>query len=430
MQRYQQIVLHAGLGKTGSTSIQDNCWRQREWLLARGIHYPVFELGGRRLVNHSDALSGAVCTATDNHGVSRRYQLGGATHALRDHLRGQLLPLLADPVADTLLLSAESVANFSADEARALFELLQPHTLKLRVIAYLRSPQSSLPSMFQQRLKGGNPVTAASLNGVIKERYQRLMEHFPGMVEWINFHEAIAQPGGLVGSLFATLGIPATQLQTQQFRHQNERISQEACDIMLAINARYPRDTAAAHGVARLPADLQALGSLPGERFQLPDSYESAVYRAALEEARWLEQQLGFTFPPLPPQVAAEPWQWSTLTVLEEHIRRLNNHHLQLAAADYLHTQAQALAVARPQTAGALELTARRLQVSDKADLTQLCQSLGADYFKYAALQAEPHNLELAHRLMSIAFHLKPEGSLIARQLEDYRERLATIDKP
>ncbi len=430
MHRYRQIVLHAGLGKTGSTSIQENCWRHRKWLLAQGIHYPAFELGGRRLVNHSDALSGAVCSVDENHGVNRRHQFTGDSDALQLALRNQLLSLLAEPVADTLLLSAESVANFTADESQALRQLLEPRTQKLRVIAYMRSPQSSLPSMFQQRLKGGNPVDATSLNGVIKERYQRLTQHFPGGIEWINFHEAIAQPDGLVGSLFATLGIPATELQTREFQHQNERVSQEACNIMLAINTRYPRDTVESHGVARLPSDLHALGALPGERFQLPNFLESPVYRAALEEAHWLEQALGFTFPPLTSEEAAEPWQWSTLAVLEEHVLGLNNPQLQVAAADYLFEQAQALTGARPRTAGALELISRRLQDSAKADLTRLSRILGADYFKFAALQAEPHNLELAHTLMSIAFTLKPDGSLIARQMESYRRRLDSPDKP
>jgi hypothetical protein len=426
VQRYREIILHAGLGKTGSSSIQENCWRQRSFLNSRSICYPQFQLGSRRLNNHSDALSGAICVDPAEHGVTRRHAASGDAAAIAGELRSQLNAVLSAPAVDCLVLSAESVANFSDDELQVLRGLLEPHTQRLRVIAYMRSPQSTLESMLQQRVKGGNPVAEASLSGVVRSRYERLSRNFAGLIEWINFHQAIEQPGGLVGSFLRAIGIADRDIDALDFHHSNESMSFEACSIMIAINQHFPRDLASTHGVARLPGDLNALGSLPGQRFQLPDFLESQLYGSAIAEGEWLERELGMEFPPLPERDEQPLWQWQTLEVLEGHVRRLQNPHFQRVASNYLLQQAELIAGRQPLNAGALELIGRRLQHEQNDETGRLCQSLGADYFKFAALQTERHSPELALTLMSLALALKPDGSLIKERIEDYRQRLQT----
>ena len=66
-QPFRQIILHAGLPKTGSTSIQNNCYRHRELLAEYGLEYPEFRLGERQLVNHSDPLTAILF---DKHNVN------------------------------------------------------------------------------------------------------------------------------------------------------------------------------------------------------------------------------------------------------------------------------------------------------------------------------------------------------------------------
>jgi hypothetical protein len=58
--RYRQIVLHAGLCKTGSTSIQANCRRHRRFLHAHGLVYPQFSFGDRPFIMHSIPLTAAI----------------------------------------------------------------------------------------------------------------------------------------------------------------------------------------------------------------------------------------------------------------------------------------------------------------------------------------------------------------------------------
>ena len=199
VQRYKEIILHAGPGKTGSTSIQKNCHKHRELLAAHGIIYPGFDLNGRHLVNHSDAITGAVCDPPTKYGMGWRQKADDDPEGARAQLRSQWEPLLAEPRGDKLILSGENIADYSDHDMQRLKAELEPHCDSLRVLAFIRSPQSSLESILQQRVKGGAAVTKESILGVVKNRYVNLKRNFGDQLEVINFHEAVQHPRGLVG---------------------------------------------------------------------------------------------------------------------------------------------------------------------------------------------------------------------------------------
>ena len=54
--KYETIILHVGLNKTGSTSIQNNCLRYRERLLQHGVDYPEFKWAGKSLPKRPTAI--------------------------------------------------------------------------------------------------------------------------------------------------------------------------------------------------------------------------------------------------------------------------------------------------------------------------------------------------------------------------------------
>ena len=97
-------------------------------------------------------------------------------------------------------------------DLQALLARLQAHTEKLRVVAYIRSPQSSLESILQQRVKSGMVVDPEDLTSVVRQRYQRLRDNFSEHLETFNFHEALEHPGGLVGHFMALVGVSEDKL--------------------------------------------------------------------------------------------------------------------------------------------------------------------------------------------------------------------------
>lgn len=366
--RYQEIILHAGPGKTGSTSIQKNCHKYRELLAAEGIVYPGFDLNGRHLINHSDAITGSICDPPTKHGMGWRQKADADPEGARAQLRAQWEPLLEAPRGNKLILSGESVAEYSDEDLQKLRQELEAHCDRLRVLAFIRSPQSSLESILQQRVKGGLAVTKESILGVVRKRYERLKRNFPTQLEVINFHQAADHPRGLVGFFMHYCGLPEALIPDDDFSSSNERISLEAFGIMYALNHRYPRRKTNLHGVQRAPHDLRPLKFLPGQPFQIEGFTSSRLGRKIDSEGRWLERELGFKFPRVQRRELQPQWQEETLESLEGAALKLKEPALRLAVADHLEAEASRLKWRRLQTAATLAYVGSllRRELSDK----------------------------------------------------------------
>ncbi|GAB5449911.1 MAG: hypothetical protein Hals2KO_02390 [Halioglobus sp.] len=421
---YKEIILHAGLGKTGTTSIQNNCFHKRETLAEHGIVYPSFMLKGHRLVNHTDAITGALCTRTASYGFGFRREVASEEEAaqLGEDLRAQLLPLLEQPAGDTLVLSGEGVAEYDRTDLQRVEQALASATERLRVVIYIRSPQSAIESMLQQRVQNAQLKDPDDMVGVVRDRYKRLSKQFGSKLEVVNFHDALEHPSGLVGSFMELIGLPANVVSELDLSRSNERVSQEAFELMAEINRCHPRGAHHEGGVRRRHHDMQALFSLPGQPFRMLDYVDSAVYASALKEATWLERKLGFKFPPVEQKDEKPLWQDDTLFVLEEKIRGLPNP-LREAATDYLEAMAAENRLGAQQSA-VLRFVAARVQALDDDPIPERVEQLGADYFKFAALQVERASPRMALQLMEIAQALNPEGAQINQRVAMYREQL------
>lgn len=361
MNRYRQILVHAGLSKTGTTSIQVNCEKHSAYLQQQGIIYPRFAFGDEPFITHSIPLTASVTGSPGKYGLRLRQRFSGDVDAVIKACREQLEEVLGTVQGDTLLLSTELIEGFDDKDMAALRALLSPHTEKLRVVTYIRSPQSALESLLQERTKAGAAVAPEALVGRVRQKVENLQRNFPDALEVINFHEALHHPRGLVGSFLSLLGLADKDMQDLDFVSVNQRLGMEAFLLMSAINRRYPRKEQDSHKVARNPGDLDALAHLPGPAFQLTDFTASGVHRACLEEAAWLESSLGFRFPEVARSQSTPLWQGETVAALEQAIGRLQSDQLRRCAAQFLGEEARQWEVSRPATAQQLNAISRQL---------------------------------------------------------------------
>jgi len=422
---YQRIVLHAGLHKTGPTSVQDNCFRHRDVLLEHGIVYPSFEFGGRRYVNHSDPIATAITNQRTFYGAMRRLK----NFRNRDHasstLREQLQHILEKPGADTLLLSAELVCDFREHDLDALRRYLERYTRELDVIALVRSPRDSLVSVMQQRCRDGERSDPVEFFELVVERYRRLRQVFADRLRVINFHEAIKHPKGLIGCFLEAVGVPEDAVAPLDFTSANERVSMEAFVLMSAINRAFPRDREEEHGVVRQHRDMGALHTLPGNPFCLTEPLPGEIERSLEEQRQWLERELETTFPAESRVVEQGPlWQRETLAALQSALNLLENRRIREVARDTLLSEGQRIGDERPGTAAVLEYIAALVPVSEDAPIELILQQLGADYFKFAALQLQESAVDVSLLLMQLAQRLRPGAPFIEERIQHYRAKL------
>lgn len=427
--RYRLIILHAGLHKTGTTSIQNNCYRHRDLLLEHGIVYPSFKFQHKNIVNHSDCMTADVCENPGGYGAAFRQGVKADPLVLRQSIRPQMDELLQEPKADTLILSGEGIAEYNKVDLQALLDRLQEHTEQLRVVAYIRSPQSSLESILQQRVKSGLAVTPENLTPVVRQRYQRLRHTFDEYLEIINFHDAVEHPSGLVGHFMALAGVPEDKLVELEFKRKNERVTMEAYKLMSALNETYPLTDTPDQSFERKLHDLHPLISLPGQPFHLENFFESDLYDVVKSQGDLLELKLGFAFPEIEANSTLPPWQEETLLALETTVRSLKNPTLQAAVADILCNEAQDLEANRPKTAGILQHIARRLQTVENDKIHRAVENIGADYFKFSALQVQDHDQKLARNLMILALEIRPDSDFLKSRIKEYDAQKINVPK-
>jgi hypothetical protein len=361
MSAYREIIVHAGFSKTGTTSIQDNCEKFSSFLCERGIVYPQFHYNSQPFVTHSIPVTVAISGHPGKYGLRLRQRFPDDVDAVIRGCKAQVDKLLQEPAGETLLLSTELIEGFDAQDMATLRSYLAPHAQRLRILVYVRSPQSGLESLLQERIKMGGLPDPMQLVGRVRQKVENVQRGFAGILEVFNFHQAIRHDRGLVGAFLEQAGVAPADLVCLEFVNSNERLGMEAFRLMWAINARFPPRDQAIHQVVRQPHDLQALFQLPGAPFQLDDFISSGLHQRCLEEAAWLQSRLGFEFPQEQRKPPAPLWQDATLAVLEQTVRALQDQQIIRFVGDFLLQQAQSIAPEREATSRQLHAIAQRL---------------------------------------------------------------------
>lgn len=427
-EKYRQIILHVGMHKTGSTSIQNNCYRYRETLAEHGIIYPSFSYLDHTRTNHSGPITAAISENPDRYGEQWRAGLGDNPNVLALAYNQQFEALLDSPAADTLILSGETVSAFADDDLKALRDKLLQHTDKLRVTVYIRNPASAVGSILQQRVRDGSvhdtDDNVIALASVSRRRYQRLKDVFGDSLEVLNFHEAASDPSGLVGSFMRFCGLPPEETLKLEFAAANPRMSMECFKLMLGINKACPAKFGDNQDRQRDYNDLRPLSVIPGQPFTVEYVDNIRVQEAIDIETQWLIKELKLTFPETPQIDQGELWSTASLNATEEAIRGLENDNHRIAAANFLLEEAEQIAPENVSGATILAFIAQKLKAVKTDPAPLILERLGPDYFKNSALAAERYSPALALELMRLAQRLRPEGNTVNKSILKYQKTL------
>ena len=415
------IILHVGLHKTGSTSIQ-NCaeYRHREFLLQHGIRYGEFRLEGKPRPNHGGPVAAALCEQPDKYGRDWRQKLHCTQEQARQACRHQLDGMLNSAESATLLLSGELFSTWERNDLELLRKYLEQNGRQLRVLMLVRNPLSFVESSLQQRVRAGKRPDPGDLASLQRVRYLRLRKVFGNALEVLSFDRLAASRDGLVGGFYRACGVPGEALPGLEYGAANLRSSLEAFRLMRAINERYPNLADHPGSALRQPRDLRPLQALPGARFTWRELDKPEIEAATQLESDWFAEHLDLVFPPAATASVGQIWSFETLACLESSIRDLDEPALREAAADFLESEAEGLPASRADTRTIMQFIVRQLRESQRPPPRKL-QELGADYFLAGAQQAKVHSPELAVRLLELAHEIKPESAAIAERLRQWR---------
>lgn len=219
-----EVVLHIGMEKTGSSSIQQVLHGYDD---GQTIYAP-FEW-----VNHSLPLQ-VLFKPIDQQSPGLRAQgLDEARFAsLREKAQAQLDAALKTD-RQRLIISAEGVLSLKPRQHKALKRSLVKHCEKLRVLAYVREPLSYASSSFQQGLKAGAGNFRVPVQN-FESRLGRVFQVYGEQrIELVYFDPKSFPNGSVVQDFSARVGVDCAQLDDQR---ANESMAMYAAAALFLWN--------------------------------------------------------------------------------------------------------------------------------------------------------------------------------------------------
>ena len=148
-----RLVLHIGMSKTGSTSIETTFDASRPILERHGIDYLDMGQNHSRLMtvvatNKVEPLKGDVVRIL---GIERRdtnYDAATVIGAVRERL--------ANPRAPTVVISGQGLVKYNRKQCERVRDFVSPYFDEVRIVVYVRDPTTWASSRAQENMKRGS----------------------------------------------------------------------------------------------------------------------------------------------------------------------------------------------------------------------------------------------------------------------------------
>jgi hypothetical protein len=289
------MIVHIGLGKTATTTLQRHLFARREHLLREfGILYPAVA------TNHSGPLQALFADAPAELPFFRaqRLQDGAAVDRQVNAFRKGFERAFDTTTAPMILLSGEGLASLPAERIGPFVTWLRRWRAEVVVVACLRAPVAWMTSAAQQRIKRGWTLEELAAHPYLPD-YRARLEPWLATVgrerlRVYDFALARRHEGGIVGAFLAQLGLPPAALGAPPRAAANESLCAEAVHLLSALNGA--RRGGAAPPQPHQPSELDIFRRIDGAPFRLDDATIERAEPAIRADLDWLAATLDFSF--------------------------------------------------------------------------------------------------------------------------------------
>lgn len=227
----KKVILHVGLHKTATSSIQQTLAQSREILICQGFEYPVFSVEEKNIENHSIPFYSLYCNDPDSYHINIRWGV----------FAEKVNPLYEKQLADSLnsdrdvIFSGEDISILPREGLERLKSYLLSFGVELRVICFVRSPYSYTCSLIQQDIKGGRESLEDLKVKPISTFIDNIKAVFPD-AEFHQYDKALKHEAGPVGYFIDLIGIA----EVCSYVGSNKGLGNASTRLINFINKRYP----------------------------------------------------------------------------------------------------------------------------------------------------------------------------------------------
>lgn len=287
------FILHIGMQKTGSTSIQLSLKNT-----APDERFTYLTLGKKAKASPG-VIAGFATRPSDYHLFTKVNWPEEKMDKHRKAMRRQLHRSLKQCGGKTAILSGEDIPLMDEAGLVELRDFLSKRTTDIKVVGYIREPKGYMESSFQQRLKNGKG--ALNMEGLYP-RYQRLFEGFEKAfgadnVQYWLFNTADFPNRCVVQDFCRRIGMdfPADKVITA-----NIALTLPAIRLLYAY-----RKFGSGYGIGPWMIRenqllIDQLTKLDGPKLRFDDSMVEPVLNKYREDIQWMETRIGKPFKPQP----------------------------------------------------------------------------------------------------------------------------------
>lgn len=296
-----RLVLHIGMGKTGTSTLQRTFFLERTKLAAAGVLYPTSQ---RSSFRHHQAL---MCLVAPMELLSREFASlkAAGLHAVRSagkQFWDDVVQQIDAERPETVVLSYEALIYLPAQQISDLRTILADVFSEVDVVAYVRHPSSYWLALTQQGVKFTYAVKPpGAYHNRVSRHLARYVEVFDGKVAARAFDPLILKDRCIVRD-FLAVHLPEVTFPDAAIdvTNVNESISAEAMCIMQDLHRHDAPDTAPLHPDES--SELVRLLALVGTEVEqttprLRRGIAEQLVRNHQVELDWLHAQFGMTFP-------------------------------------------------------------------------------------------------------------------------------------
>jgi len=304
-----EIVLHIGMHKTGTTSIQ-----------AALNNFDDGRVRYARLndVNHSIPIYSLF--SKNKYAYHIHTGVGRTVEEIDTINNNTIIDLERELNLDRekIIISGEDISTLEADEVQSLVSWLRARTSFLKVVAYVRDPLGFASSALQQYIYGGTSSTSVPTPDYKKrfEAYTQCAE--VDAIEFVEFKKNELVDGSVVADFCSRVGFDGSSLTE---RRTNESMSLECTQLLYHLNkfGIQTRGNADLANTRRLFSHFLSQ-NFKGDSFKIPKNLVWAAMEMA--DITWMEKVSGIQLVPTD-LVNANLSKSESCNVLEETISHI-----------------------------------------------------------------------------------------------------------
>ena len=245
-----KLILHIGVHKTATSSIQENFANLDPQILkTHGYLYPVFSNGINELVNHSAVFFSLFTENPTRYHMNVRWGFNtlDKVEALNQSYKKQLNNLF-NSNADAIIISGEDISSLSLEAIISLkkYFIEECKVTDFEVICSVRNHYSLINSIVQQLIKDGTDLDKllSNLSPQISKKYLKILNKFSAVfgcenIKLYKFEDSAKYPSG-VFHYFIKQFLPEIILSGHKELRKNESLSYEAVELISYINKCQP----------------------------------------------------------------------------------------------------------------------------------------------------------------------------------------------